>query len=101
MYNDGQQGGGGGYRGGGGGGGNYGGGNRGGGFAPKPKIQGNWVCGTCGAPITELPFEPDPNRLNTLKCFDCHKKSVAERGGGFRGGGGGGNYGGGQGGYRQ
>lgn len=99
MYNDGQQGGGG-YRG--GGGGNYGGGN-GGGFAPKPKVQGNWACGTCGAPITELPFTPDPNRLNTLKCFDCHKKSVAERGGGYRGGGGGGgNFGGGNGGnYRR
>lgn len=60
---------------------------------PSPKIQGNWTCGLCGAAITELPFQPNENRLKELKCFDCHKKSLGERGGGgFRGGNGGGGY---------
>lgn len=62
---------------------------------PKQMFTGNWTCGLCGNPITELPFEPDPARLSTLKCRDCHRKAVAERGGGgYRGGNGGGNTGG-------
>ena len=88
MYND--QGGGGGYKGGGGGG--YGGGQQ----APRQMFTGAWTCGTCGGAITELPFEPDPSRLGTLKCRDCHRKSRDERGGGggnFRGGNGGGGGG--------
>ena len=84
--------GGGGYRGGGGG--------QGGGYssAPRQMFSGDWVCGTCGGPIKELPFNPDPSRLSSLKCRDCHKKSRDERGGGgggFRGvngGQGGGGY---------
>jgi hypothetical protein len=60
--------------------------------APRQMFSGNWVCGTCGAPITELPFEPDPNRLGTLKCRDCHRKSRQDNGG-FGGGA--------QGGYRR
>jgi CxxC-x17-CxxC domain-containing protein len=47
----------------------------------KPKHQGNWSCGKCGASITELPFEPSPERLNQLQCFDCHKKAREARGG--------------------
>lgn len=107
MYNDRNDGGGygggnqgGGYQGGGQGGGGYRGGGGGGGYssAPRQMFSGNWTCGTCGAPITELPFEPDPSRLGTLKCRDCHKKSRDERGGGgFRGG----NGGQGGGGYRR
>ena len=106
MYNDRNDGGGygggnqgGGYQGGQGGGG-YRGGGGGGGYssAPREMFTGDWVCGTCGAPIKELPFNPDPSRLGTLKCRDCHKKSRDERGGGgFRGG----NGGQGGGGYRR
>ena len=68
----------------------YNGGNQGGSQGPRQMFSGNWTCGTCGGPITELPFEPDPNRLSSLKCRDCHRKSVAERGGGGNFGGGGG-----------
>ena len=48
----------------------------------KKKYQGNWSCGKCGAAITELPFEPNPDRLGELKCLDCHKKFRESRGGG-------------------
>ncbi len=83
-----------------GGGYNGGGGYRGGGQQPpRQMFSGNWACGMCGAPITELPFQPDPARLNTLKCRDCHKKSLAERG--IGGGGGGGGFRGNTGGYRR
>ena len=51
----------------------------------KKKYQGNWTCGKCGTAITELPFEPNPERLDELKCFDCHKKAREARGGGNRG----------------
>lgn len=59
--------------------------------AQRQMFTGNWTCGTCGAAITELPFEPDPSRLGTLKCRDCHRKSRQDRGD-FRGGNGGGGY---------
>ena len=49
--------------------GGFGGGNRGG-FggprAPQPLIDVtnlNIVCADCGAPVTQLPFQPDPARL--------------------------------------
>ncbi len=63
--------------------------DRGGSQGPRQMFKGNWTCGSCGAAITELPFEPDPSRLGTLKCRDCHRKAMAERGD-FRGGNGGG-----------
>ena len=44
-----------------------------GGFQRK-MYQGNWQCADCGKPITELPFEPDPARLNQLRCRDCHQQ---------------------------
>ncbi|MAF80196.1 hypothetical protein CL629_03905 [bacterium] len=50
-----------------------GGGGGGGGFGRK-MFQGNWKCSGCGGDITELPFEPDPSRLENLKCRDCFKK---------------------------
>ena len=37
--------------------------------------QGNWSCGSCGASITELPFQPSPDKISQLKCRDCHNKS--------------------------
>jgi DNA-directed RNA polymerase subunit RPC12/RpoP len=39
---------------------------------PRPVFKGNYVCAKCGKSITELPFQPDPNRLDGLKCRDCH-----------------------------
>lgn len=91
MYNDRNSAGG---QGGGGSRGGFGGG-QGGGYgasAPRQMFTGNWTCGTCGGAITELPFEPDPSRLGTLKCRDCHKKSRQDRpdfrSGGGQGGGG-------------
>jgi len=48
--------------------------------------KGNWACAQCGASITELPFEPDPSRVDQLKCRDCHRKGREERSdrGGFQ-----------------
>jgi len=43
-----------------------------GGFQRK-MYQGNWKCSKCGAEITELPFEPDPGRIDQLLCRDCHR----------------------------
>ena len=40
----------------------------------RQMFQGNWTCSKCGATITELPFEPDPARLDRLECRDCHRK---------------------------
>jgi CxxC-x17-CxxC domain-containing protein len=37
-------------------------------------FEGNWKCSKCGGVITKLPFQPDPNRTNTLVCRDCFKK---------------------------
>ena len=52
--------------------------------------QGNWNCGKCGAEINDLPFEPDPSRIDQLLCRDCHRKkrdsSQGGSGGGFQGG---------------
>lgn len=56
--------------------------DKGNGAGPRKMFTGNWACGVCGGAITELPFEPDPSRLGTLKCRECHKKSVQEKGGG-------------------
>ncbi len=53
-------------------------GNAGGGSsdgAPKPRVEGNWQCATCGGAITSLPFTP--RDTSNLKCLDCFKKSKA------------------------
>ena len=50
--------------------------------APRQMFSGNWKCSECGKEITELPFQPDENRLNQLKCRDCHQKSRDQFGGG-------------------
>lgn len=44
------------------------------GFQQK-KFQGNWKCAECKGEIKELPFDPDPSRLDQLKCRDCHRKN--------------------------
>ena len=45
----------------------------------KKKYQGDWKCSNCGNKITQLPFEPDPNRLNRLLCLDCWKNQKQAR----------------------
>lgn len=63
------------------------GGNRfggGGGFNRGPKQMFDVTelgikCADCGADIKELPFQPDPNRVNTIKCRDCLRKSRPPR----------------------
>ena len=54
-------------------------GNNAGGFQPRKMYQGNWKCSGCGADITELPFEPDPARLDQLLCRDCHRAKRQQR----------------------
>jgi len=34
----------------------------------------NIICKDCGAPIAQLPFNPDPNRLNSIRCQECMRK---------------------------
>ena len=34
----------------------------------------NIKCSDCGTPITELPFNPDPARTNTIRCQECMRK---------------------------
>jgi len=34
----------------------------------------NIKCKDCGAAITELPFTPDPNRIDSIRCRDCLRK---------------------------
>lgn len=47
------------------------------GFAPRQMFKGNWKCADCGKEITELPFEPAPDR--PIYCRDCWAKRRAER----------------------
>ena len=46
-----------------------------GGDAPKQMFQGSWPCSGCSATITELPFEPSPDREGGLMCKDCFRNS--------------------------
>jgi len=50
------------------------------GFGQRQMYQGNWTCSQCGTAITELPFEPDANRLDQLLCRDCHRQRRQNRG---------------------
>jgi len=43
----------------------------------KPTFEGNWKCGKCSKPINKLPFKPNPERLDQLKCIDCFKAERA------------------------
>ena len=63
--------------------------NNRGGFAPRQMVQGNWKCANAnntGNPcpngpdfvITEMPFEPSPDR--PIYCRDCWKRQRDERG---------------------
>ena len=57
--------------------------NNSGGFAPRQMLKGNWKCSNgencvSGGTITELPFEPAPDR--PIYCRECWKKMRDERG---------------------
>lgn len=43
----------------------------------RKMYQGNWKCADCGKEISELPFEPSPDR--PIYCRDCWAKKRAER----------------------
>lgn len=51
--------------------------NQKGDFAPREMIKGDWKCSECGAEITELPFEPSPDR--PIYCRECWRKRRSER----------------------
>lgn len=31
-------------------------------------------CCDCGVPISQLPFNPDPSRIDSIRCQDCMRK---------------------------
>ncbi|MBI2625410.1 MAG: hypothetical protein HYW70_03735 [Candidatus Nealsonbacteria bacterium] len=39
---------------------------------PRETVKGNWSCSECGTEITELPFQPSPDR--PIYCKDCWSK---------------------------
>jgi len=45
---------------------------------PRKMYHGHWKCADCGKEITELPFEPSPDR--PVYCQECWAKRRAERG---------------------
>lgn len=52
-------------------------GNTSGNFPPRKMFQGNWKCSECKKEITELPFEPAPDR--PLYCRDCWRQKRSQR----------------------
>lgn len=47
-------------------------------FGPRPEpVKGNWKCSECAAEITELPFNPAPDR--PIYCKDCWRKNNPKR----------------------
>lgn len=59
--------------------------NQGQGGFERKLYKGDWKCSKCGGAITELPFEPDPARLDKLLCRDCHRERTRSFGGNDRG----------------
>lgn len=55
----------------------YGNDNRG--FTPRPMVEGNWTCAQCGAEITQLPFQPREDQIESLKCRECYRASRPAR----------------------
>jgi DNA-directed RNA polymerase subunit RPC12/RpoP len=39
----------------------------------------NIKCCDCGTPITQLPFNPDPNRLDSIRCQECLRRFREQR----------------------
>ncbi|MFH1347041.1 MAG: hypothetical protein ABIH10_02215 [Spirochaetota bacterium] len=54
--------------------------NQQGGFQ-RQMFQGNWKCSKCGGEITELPFEPSPERMDQLMCKNCFREKRQSFGG--------------------
>ncbi|MBI4101580.1 MAG: hypothetical protein HY443_01275 [Candidatus Nealsonbacteria bacterium] len=46
-------------------------------FTPRPMVKGNWKCSECGAEITEMPFEPSPDR--PIYCRECWRNKRPQR----------------------
>lgn len=46
-------------------------------FTPREMVKGNWKCADCGKEITELPFEPSPDR--PIYCRDCWRNQRDQR----------------------
>lgn len=46
-------------------------------FPPREMVKGNWTCSDCAKEITELPFEPAPDR--PIYCRDCWSKRRDQR----------------------
>lgn len=44
---------------------------------PRKMFKGHWTCSDCGAEITELPFEPSPDR--PIYCRECWSKRKSQR----------------------
>lgn len=47
------------------------------GFSPRQMVDVsnmNIKCSECGAEIKELPFNPDPARLDQIRCRECMRK---------------------------
>ena len=45
----------------------------------RKMFEGNWKCSKCGASITKLPFEPNPEREGELLCKECHSAGRGDR----------------------
>jgi len=45
--------------------------------SPRPMVQGNWTCASCGAAVTQLPFQPDG--VKPIYCSDCHRSQRSQR----------------------
>lgn len=45
---------------------------------PLKIYHGDWSCTECGGKITELPFQPSPER--PVYCKECWAKKRAEKG---------------------
>ncbi len=56
-------------------------GSQGGGFQRQMFDVSNMdiKCRDCGTSITQLPFEPDPSRLDSIRCRDCLRKFREQR----------------------
>ena len=46
-------------------------------FTPREMVKGNWKCSECGTEITELPFEPAPDR--PIYCRECWRNRKTQR----------------------
>ena len=51
--------------------------NNAGNFPPRKMFKGDWKCSECKKEITELPFEPAPDR--PLYCRDCWSQKRSQR----------------------